>query len=498
MKPNHLSPLALLQFSWQAIQVAFYLDVGIAFLTMKWLKLWERYSTLIVSLMGVMAGGALLLAVIRYWRFTYRLTDGGLTINKGLVNRQVQHIPYRQIQTIQRQQSWFLQPWHLEQLIIETAEKVSEDDLIQLPLVRQTVGDELIAHQRQSQNATASKHGDQSVQSEPATQRLRVSWHDLNVYALSSVNIVLIMGVVAWFGQQVFDVGRGGVWRRMTSLVGQWSVWQISMAVGVVMLVSYACAYAQIMAQYYHFTIERRATVVTVTRGWLQRRQASVALSRIQAVKLQQNWLRQWLHLTTVQVVTASQVGDTEDNDELKLLPVVPQSQALTTVSRFIDWVPTMITNLTSLDRRARWAVIRNCLLLWSSLLLVVGLIVLKIGRQSLSWLLISLPIWVAVAVLQGSYASHWRGAAINSDTILILQTSHFFTRQQWVLPRNQVQALIIKQSWWMRASHSAHLRVSIRDGRHERTITVRYLPTTMVRQIQGWYVPNDKALNVN
>lgn len=350
MKPNHLSPLALLQFSWQAIQVAFYLDVGIAFLTMKWLKLWERYSTLIVSLMGVMAGGALLLAVIRYWRFTYRLTDGGLTINKGLVNRQVQHIPYRQIQTIQRQQSWFLQPWHLEQLIIETAEKVSEDDLIQLPLVRQTVGDELIAHQRQSQDATASKHSDQSVQSEPATQRLRVSWHDLNVYALSSVNIVLIMGVVAWFGQQIFDVGHGGVWRRMTSLVSQWSVWQISMVVGVVMLVSYACAYAQIMAQYYHFTIERRATVVTVTRGWLQRREASVALSRIQAVKLQQNWLRQWLHLTTVQVVTASQVGDTEDNNELKLLPVVPQSQALTTVSRFIDWVPTVITNLTSLD----------------------------------------------------------------------------------------------------------------------------------------------------
>jgi putative membrane protein len=54
------------------------------------------------------------------------LPRDGLTINSGVLIRKINHIPYDRIQTVQRQQWFFLKPLGLEQVAIETAGKESK------------------------------------------------------------------------------------------------------------------------------------------------------------------------------------------------------------------------------------------------------------------------------------------------------------------------------------------------------------------------------------
>ncbi|WP_372830847.1 PH domain-containing protein, partial [Staphylococcus haemolyticus] len=62
-----------------------------------------------------------------------------LTINSGILVKKHTHIPYPKIQTIQHTQWFFLVPFHLEKLQIETAGHDSTSPEAVLPLVNERI-----------------------------------------------------------------------------------------------------------------------------------------------------------------------------------------------------------------------------------------------------------------------------------------------------------------------------------------------------------------------
>ncbi|WP_083994300.1 PH domain-containing protein [Fructobacillus tropaeoli] len=57
---------------------------------------------------------------------TYELTDSELIYRSGVLERQVRHLPYHKIQNIDRKQWFFLQPFHLEEIAVDSGGEGSQ------------------------------------------------------------------------------------------------------------------------------------------------------------------------------------------------------------------------------------------------------------------------------------------------------------------------------------------------------------------------------------
>lgn len=71
-------------------------------------------------------------------------------------------------------------------------------------------------------------------------------------------------------------------------------------------------------------------------------------------------------------------------------------------------------------------------------------------------------------------------------------QTNFLFTREQYYLPRQNVQSLLVKQSKWLQQRHFASLTLNVRAGSEGRKVTVRYLPDEAIYSVYDWYRQSD------
>ena len=98
-------------------------------------------------------------------------------------------------------------------------------------------------------------------------------------------------------------------------------------------------------------------------------------------------------------------------------------------------------------------------------------------------WLVLAGLIWLVVMALQGQYAATTAAIAIAPPKQLIIQVGEMWTRQD-------IQAMTIKQSIWMKARGVAHLEVHIRKGNSDQTVNSRYMAVDLAKQIMTWYQP--------
>lgn len=486
MKAKHLAWPALVQFLWRTGRnLVFVWILGFALLPKEIMAFW--------GLLGLGGLSVLSLAVsgVRYWRFTYQVTPAGVTIRRGLFVRQVTHIPYAKIQTVQRNQWFYLRPLHLERVTIETAGKQDDDGEGQLAVVPQSVGDRIEAyrHGQVQPEVVSNRPADGALKSDPSEPRYQISWSSLNAYALSSLGVVPIVLVMGWLYDKLTKLApKGTVDQLEHRLVTLQSGWLIGLGV-VVLALGLLASYATVVQRYYHFTLVKTEQTLNVTHGFFQSKQVSLPVRRIQAVKLKQNVLRQWLRLTTVQVLTAGGAGEDENDRELTLVPVLRPTEVDATLARFITWWPPSPV-LIPVRRLGRWLFVRNSLFVWGLTLAALTGLVWWWLPNLMSVMMWSWPIGLLIATLQGRYAGRNAGIAL-AGAQLVLQTGSWFTRERFVVPRVKVQSLEVRQSRWLRRGHLVHLSVKLRAGNAAKTVEVRYLDEATVQKIQRWYLPS-------
>ncbi|MFB9769980.1 PH domain-containing protein [Lactiplantibacillus modestisalitolerans] len=511
MHNKHLSWVALGTFWYATLQWLFWLILGAV-----WLMARINVSDLVAKLIiGIIIAIMLVAPIVTYSCFTYSVDENGVTIREGLFVRKVTEIPYERLQTVQHQQWFFLKPFHLEQLTLETAGKSDAEG--HLPAVPVRVG-QLIEHYRtaartaQPQPAVSASVDGVTSQAQPATTRAtavttptdladverqyQLNWHDLNVYALSSLGIVPIVVALWWLydkAQQLMpEAMLADIGARISAIAG---LVLIAIA-GLIIVLSFLVSYLNIVQKYYHFTLTKRGQTLTMTHGYFQRNEVTAPLKRLQAVVFKQNVIRQWLKLSTVQALAASQAGQANVNHQLLLVPVLKTARAFAVTAPFIPWLPSQAPHLTMVPPRLRWYFVRNSLLVGAFGLGILA-VPLFIWLPTKAW-----PLFAAVSVvvllwawLQGRYASRHSGAALLRDQhCLAVETASWFTRELVIVPRSKIQSLETSQTYWLKRRQSAHLIIDLRTGDDRKTVTVRYLDLATIRTIQAWYLPADAA----
>lgn len=434
---------------------------------------------------------------LRYWRFTYVLEPKQLTINSGLFVKKIRHIPYAKIQTLERQQWFFMQPFGLEAVSIETASKdgkQGEGTLLAVPL---SVADTIEARRHLEPAPQAVPDEAVAPMLEAPDASYQINSHDLHLYALTSLGFLPLLAVLGTIYNRVDDVLPKAWENDAAEALAQLAAVAIIGLTVFILVVAILISYLSLIARYWHFTLTKRASTLTATRGFFKRNTVSVRLKRIQAARLRQSLLRQWLHLTTVQAITASNAADNEADNDLVLMPVVQTPQAAATMHRFIDWLPAELPSFLLIPAANRWLYSRNLIVGNLVLVMPACLAVAVFKRQWLPQALVIAALWLIVAALQGRYAATHSGVAMIDGERLAISAGTGWSYTQYLLRRQNIQALTLANTIWMAPKHRVHLRLHIRRGDNDLTIAVRYLDAATAQQVQDWYRPADAGKKI-
>ncbi|BAN75761.1 MULTISPECIES: PH domain-containing protein [Lacticaseibacillus] len=504
-QPHRLAPVALLILWVKNVVALWPIFVGGLFsmfgskMSFKELLFW---LALILGSVTLMLGWS----ILRYLRFTYLVAPDGLTIQSGVFIRKTNHIPYDRIQTVQRQQWFFLKPLGLEQVSIETAGKETRKAEGQLAAVPTAVADTINRYRQgigpESATSTTTKTTDADadaatrtrvVNTEPVPDAAyKINSHDLNQYALTSLGFIPIITGILWVLDKAQEYLPDSWYQQAEHAITGLAIYLLIGLSIIVLVLGFAVSYLNILQKYYRFTLDRTGNELRTSRGFFQTNTVSARLSRVQAVRFKQSILRQWFHLTTVQALLASGAADDEQNNDLVLMPVIRQRSAMTDMRKFISWLPTTIPELQPIPVRNRWYYVRN-MPLGNLAFIVAPIILASVLWLHVSWWVWLLPIgglWLLIMALQGQYAATNAAIAIAPPDQLVIQVGEVWTRQRYYVRKKDIQAMSLAQSIWMKPCGVAHLNIHVRKGNSDQTITSRYMKADLAKEILSWYQP--------
>lgn len=478
MKAKHLHPAALLYFGYHSLKEGLvWLFAILAFNFSDKLTRWALWLGLAVSVLLVGS------AILKYLCFRYEINEREVVLYSGIIFRRQTHIAYEKIQTLQTRQWFYLRPFGLLSLQIETSGHSSDEAEAILPVVSHQVLAEIRAHRDAAKNGVPeplAKSAEELTEKQAGEAHYRIKARDLNLYALTSLGVVpLLIGIWVIYDRVTEVLPQKYVDSTAATLAHQSVLFLLGLAV-FLLAFSLLVSYLMVVNRYFHFEVRQEKQQVITSKGFLQQNNVTASLAKIQAVVCSQSFLRQSLRLATVQLVIASKAADEEKDDNLVLLPVLNQGQALSRAHEFIDWLPPTTQGLELVDGRGRWRILRNSLLPTAIAAAACSTFWWPYGAWSLA--VLPLAAWI------GYYAGANTGVGLASNDVLLAQKGHLLTRKLYLIPKAKVQSMSQKQTPWMKKAGLSHLIIRVRAGNRAERVEARYLPMDKVSGIYEWY----------
>ncbi|OUM90908.1 MAG: hypothetical protein BAA01_00310 [Bacillus thermozeamaize] len=429
----------------------------------------------------VSVGISVLWGILSWWRYTYRIEDGELRIEHGVIFRKKRYIPIERIQTIDMEEGILHRLFRVVRLRVDTAGGLGAEAEARLHAVRREEAErirELLLRRRQapamapvvndgdggdgpirdvsvpSSLEGAAKPG--PVEGEEVRYARRISLKELAIFSATSGRIGIVASVIAG-AVSLFGESFEFIFQYLDVLIGQRSVleWVIILIPSIILL-SWMLTAIATMFVYGNFTVSRTEGHIFIEKGWLERKRLTIPLTRVQAVTLVEGWLRQPFGYYTIGVETAGYGGD--DGTETLLFPLLHRNELAgflaAVIPEFADgWAKAQVHPLP-LRARRRY-VLRK--LGW----VIVPVVLLPLVL--FPWGLLALVL-VPLALFWGWLCHRDAGWALIDGEMCVLR-SRLVARKTALVTRRRVQLASLRQSPFQRRKRLVTFGVSVASG---------------------------------
>nr|WP_246189282.1 PH domain-containing protein [Pseudoxanthomonas kalamensis] len=418
---------------------------------------------LIGPLIGV--GVLVLISVLRYFTYRYRIGRDSLTIREGWLHRSLREIPFARIHNVGLHQSLLHRLFGVAEVRLESAGGQKPE--AEMRVLRLDEALALEASVRRQSRAGTVAGDDPHPAAQPAAQG-----HTL--LSLSAAEIIRL-GLVSNRGMIVFAAAFGAAWqffpddwmahlveRFGRQLFGYASHLQLSLVVAAtaaLLLLLLALALLRLLSvllaflQYHGFRLSESQHRLTVERGLLTRLRTSVARRRIQAWSLYEGFLHRRFKRRNLRIDTAvAEMQGQGDGRALKeLAPIASPDACDALVRHLLPQAQWPCANWLPAARGTAWRLFLPGAVFW---LLLASALAIAFGQPLFLLLLLWLPwsAWSArqqarrigysvdeqlVAVRGGWWSRWWRFAEIDKLQALRLSRSpldrRFGTASLWL-----------------------------------------------------------------
>jgi putative membrane protein len=389
------------------------------------------------------AAVSFVIGYIRWETTTYRVADGAVRFRTGILEEKVTSIPIDRIQSVDVEQGPLQRLLGVQALRLQSAGSGGAGEI-----KLSALSAEQVAGLRAALAGSPATTGPTTAEDAPCR---RLPAGRLLAAGITSAQFGFLIPVAAAGAQVVDDIA--------DPLLGELRDGGTPRAVGPFLLAALAVvaaawlvAFVGTVVAFAGFTIRRVGDRLLVTRGLLVRREASVPVARVQAVRVVDGLLRQPLGLTQLRVETAGYAD--ERADARTLFPLLRRSE----VGAFLaELLPELEAPTDELDRPPARAARRYVLppALAAGALGLGAAIALGIG----SWW--PLPLAV-VALAAGWGALRYRAAGWSLDGARLVVRSRILARSTVIARRGSVDIRSTMQNPLQRRARLASLHFAI------------------------------------
>ncbi|WP_334329600.1 PH domain-containing protein [Companilactobacillus sp. HBUAS59699] len=487
-KPKRLHPATLLFFLYKDIK-NWIIPVAIfVFSTYNQSKVW--------SLLGLFAVIVLIIAsdLLKYFTFSYQFFDDEILVKSGILVKKVNHIPYDRIQNVTTNQWFFLKPFKLEELEIETAGH-SEGPEVTLAAVSVELKNELNRHRKKFNSADVTQNVSQETFSESTLteqvsdqrniQSYVITWGELLKFSLTSPAFLSgLLVVLAFYGKIQHSISKQ-FYKVAAQEFTHLGLLLVIIGLLLVLLIFYVISVVVLIAKYYHFQLEKEGSQFQMQYGFFKTKKTSISQNRIQAVVVKQTLLRRMMHIASVKLVIISNSQKEETEKDIIIMPVIETRNLNDFFKKFFPHIPIDDLETANANSRTYYYDLRNALIFSLLTDLIFGVMLFK---ASIWWvvgvIIVSAMFWLPEAYLNARRAQ----ISLISENYMFLQNNQVTSKNSYFVPKNSIQLLERRQSIWLSKKRFAHILLSCRSGVGERILKIKYLPQHQIDEVVEWY----------
>ena len=439
-------------------------------------------------------------ATIRYLTLRYRIQNGELTVQSGLIFRRLRKVPTSRIQNIDLVQNVLHRLFGVAEVRIETASGTEPEatlrvlSMSQIDNLRAKVQSAALANKPEQTEALI---GDGPT-NEPATQPnikeiLKIPLYWLFKAGLASNRGMVMVGFVLglWY-QNLGTEGRDFRNVRdqiegMSDLlpdVGQgWFMWlAVAAAVITVLLLIRLLGIGWFILRFFGYRLTQQGKDFKISCGLFTKVSATVPVRRIQFISIHRSLLMRWLGMASIRIETAGGAGKSSENATTSVskrwfIPVVPESkiaELMSIIRPELEWTENSF-DWKPLAPRAASRFVRISIVM-STVLMVIGYAL----SQPWGWVpgLVLSPLLIWYSIKKSRSTKYTR---IGDGVIF---RSGVFTRKTSITFFEKVQGASTSQSPFDRRWGMRTLTVdTAAAGPANHTISVRFLDAAFAEQ---------------
>src|SRR5215213_1108823 len=453
---------------------------GVVLLVSQGFSLW----TVALFLLGLLVVAALaaLWGFLSWRATTYAVTDNSFRLRQGVLQKNERTIPLEHVQSVDTVQGIIQRAFGVYEVRIETAGGgVSEPDALLAALDRGaalTLRREIEGSYKERTEETAG----------PTILR-RLSTRDLLLAGATSGQIGVVFSLLAVGSQFLDNFLSVDLARRLVETLAPNWLMVLLILVPAGLLLAWLLAIAGTVLAYTGFTLSREGDFLYIKRGLLERREATIPLARIQAVRISEGMLRQPFGLAAVRVESA---GYGEDAGvSTMLFPLLPHEE----VQEFLAAAtPEFAVNpaLRPLPRRALGRYIFRA---------VSGYLILALAA-AVAWFLVFGSVLgllafllVPPSALYGWLSYRDAGWAFEEDRLVVRYRS--LGRKTAIAPRRRLQSREVVRTPFQRRVRLATFLAEVASGSGGSALRVTDLDAGAAERLAGELGPRARLERV-
>ena len=417
----------------------------------------------------VLVIGSAIWGVLSWRATTYSVADGTFRLKRGVVQKSERSLPLERVQSVSTVQGIVQRIFGVVEVRVETAGGGGEPEISLPALSRpavETLREELTERRSPEPSDTETPEGEEVGRgtgegtAEPEVVR-RLGARALLVAGLTSGQIGVALSVVA-VASQVFDnFLPENLARRVLEYLSPDSIAVAVLFALAIGLAAWGLAILGTVLAHAGFTLSRSADgrYLKIQRGLLERHEATVPLSRIQAIRVIDGVLRQPFGLAEVRLESAG-FGD-EQGVSTTLFPLLPRKDVEKLLRDVAPEFAAPLSELEALPVRARRRYVLRAVL-------VAAVPVAFIVLQSAAVVGFGLTVYLLSLLLIPAGLYGWlrfRSAGWRLEEGRVILRYRLLARTTAIAPRHRLQTRNVSSSPFQRRRRLASFRIEVASG---------------------------------
>lgn len=389
-------------------------------------------------------------SVVRWFRFFYIVTERELHIEYGLFVRKQRFVPFERIQSIHVTEGILHRLFGVVKLEIETAGGNIEPEA-QLSSLKRGQAEELRAWIRKHKRASKEEEQLQDHEVEQYEFEFRLPKKALLIVASTSGGFGIVFSLMGAIFSQIKEFIPEPFYENIFKTFLSSGVAFIAVTIIVVALLAWIVSIINTVLRFGGFTIKKKENELVIERGLLEKRQVTIPISKVQAVRIDEGILRQPFGYATISVEVAGSNRD-EDEQSTMIHPLIKTKQ----IDSFLQNVlPAFVedVNFHSVPKRAlRRYIFRN---VWF-FILVAGVAFWFIPFAYALLSLLPILLGGILGFLKHRDAGWWLSGRLISVRFRKLNRTTLITL------RKRIQSFEQKQSWLQAKRELASFEIAV------------------------------------